>query len=551
MSLKKFLPLLVVFSFLAAPLLATPSFKVRFGDDLRAGAVDGRLIVVVSTRDRGEPRFHVNWGLNTAQSFGVTVDGWKPGQVTTVDGSAIGHPLHDLSQLPPGRYEVQALLNVYETFQRADGKTVKLPADNGEGQQWSRSPGNLFSEPQSIEIKEDSVIELTLSKEIPPIDPPEESEYVRHFSMKSELLSEFWGRDVVLNAIVVVPHRFDENKEARYPVFYNQGHFPSSQRAIYEELPNLEEVSDRRRAFMEPRVEFSKAWQSGEIEPALIVYTQHPTPYYDDSYGLNSANMGPYGDALTKEFYPALERAFRGHGESWARILYGGSTGGWMSIAQQIFYPDFFGGAWGFCPDPLDFHAFQLINVYDDSNAFFDVGTFKKIPRGIGRSGSGHMFTTVEDFTRQEQVLGTHGRSGGQLDAFHATFGPVGDDGYPRPLWHPLSGEIDREVAEYWNANFDLTAKLQREWEAIGPALVGKLHVTMGTKDTFYLDTAATMMEAYLEATGEEGNGVAYEGSFVYGDNEPHCYTATPSGQTLEQFYWPTWIKQTESMRSR
>ena len=530
---------------------AAPSFKVSLDPALGSDPVDGRLIIAVSVREEGEPRFHVGWRLTTAQSFGVTVDGWTPGESAMVDQTAIGHPLHDLSQLPPGLYNVQAILNVYETFQRGDGKTLKLPADNGEGQQWSRSPGNLYSEPMQVTIDGDSVVELQLTKRIPEIDPPQDTPFVRHFSMKSELLSTFWGRDIVLKAIVVVPHGFDEESDQHYPVLYNQGHFPSRQRALIEQIPDLESMSPRRRRFMEPRIEFSKQWMAGELPKALIVYTQHPTPYYDDSYGLNSANMGPYGDALTQEFYPALEKAFRGHGEAWGRILFGGSTGGWMSIAQQIFYPDFFGGAWGFCPDPLDFHAFQLINVYEDNQAFYDVGPFKKMPRGIGRSGSGHIFTTVEDFTRQEQVIGTHGRSGGQMDAFHATFGPTTEEGYPRPLWDPLTGVIDREVADYWVENYDLTAKLAREWETIGPKLVGKLHITMGTKDTFYLETATEMMEAFLVTTEEEGNGPAWDGSVVYGDNAPHCYTATPSGEAMEAYYLPIWIKHVEAMRSR
>jgi len=161
-----------------------------------------------------------------------------------------------------------------------------------------------------------------------------------------------------------------------------------------------------------------------------------------------------------------------------------------MALAQQIFYPEYFGGAWGFCPDPVDFHAFQLVNVYTDKNAYFDIGPFQKLPRPVGRLRNDHIFTTLEDFSRQETVLGTRGRSGGQMDAFHATFGPAGPDGYPAQLWNPETGEINPEVARYWREHFDLTATLQRDWERLGPRLVGKLHITMGTKDTFYLDAA-------------------------------------------------------------
>ena len=238
-----------------------------------------------------------------------------------------------------------------------------------------------------------------------------------------------------------------------------------------------------------------------------------------------------------------LEKEFRAVGEPWARILYGGSTGGWMSLAQQILYPKFFGGAWGFCPDPVDFHAFQLTDVYEDDNVFYDRGPFKQVVRGLGRSTSGHMFATNEDVTRREEIIGPRCRSGGQIDAFQATFGPVAEDGYPARLWNPLTGDIDPDVATYWREHYDLTAILRRDWKTIGPDLAGKLHVTMGSKDTFYLDAAAYLMRDFLETTGDEGNEPAYGGTFVFGDNEPHCYTATPDGLSTEQHYLPIFVE--------
>jgi hypothetical protein len=184
-----------------------------------------------------------------------------------------------------------------------------------------------------------------------------------------------------------------------------------------------------------------------------------------------------------------------------------------------------------------------LTDVYEDDNAFYDRGPFKQIVRGLGRSGSGRMFATYEDFSRREEVIGPRCRSGGQLDAFQATFGPVAEDGYPARLWDPLTGDIDAAVAEYWREHYDLTAILQRDWETLGPDLAGKLHITMGTKDTFYLDTAAYLMLDFLETTGQEDNEPAYGGTFVFGDNEPHCYTATPDGKSLEQHYLPIFVE--------
>jgi hypothetical protein len=294
---------------------------------------------------------------------------------------------------------------------------------------------------------------------------------------------------------------------------------------------------------------FYQEWTAKRLPKMLVVLTQHATPYYDDSYGVNTANMGPYGDALTKEFYPALERRFRAIGEPWARVVYGGSTGGWMTLAQQIFYPEFFGGAWGFCPDPVDFHAFQLIDVYNDTNAYYDIGPFARLPKPLGRQRNDHVLATMESFSQQEAILGTHGRSGGQLDAFHATFGPVGRDGYPAKLWDVETGEIDKNVARHWTENYDLTAILQRGWERLGPRLIGKLHVTMGTKDTFYLDAATRRMEQFLENTKLPGKGPYYGGSFEYGNNEPHCWAGKiPEGQTLETHYLPIFAEHMRKM---
>ena len=529
---------------LSTSVWAGPTFRVRFSEQVRVEPVDGRVIVIVAASDSGEPRFQVGWTLGTAQVAGYTVDGWKPGEPVTIDDSALGHPLADLGELPAGTYHVQAVLNVWETFHRGDGHVVKVPADNGEGQQWNRSPGNLFSEPIEVEIGPDSTIDLELTEVIPPIEPPQDTPFVRHISMQSKMLSEFWGKPVFIRAIVVVPYGFDDNPDARYPVLYNQGHFPSQQRVLIEDPPSLDEVDARTRRFLEPRIAFTKEWTEGRLPRVLVVHTQHPTPFYDDSYGVNSANTGPYGDALTQEFYPYLEKEFRAVGEPWARILFGGSTGGWMSLAQQVFYPRYFGGAWGFCPDPVDFHAFQLTDVYEDDNAFYDRGPFKQVIRGLGRATSGHMFATYEEFTRREEVIGPRCRSGGQLDAFQAAFGPVAEDGYPARLWDPLSGDIDPDVAAYWRENYDLTAILKRDWKTLGPDLAGKLHVTMGTKDTFYLDTAAYRMQEFLETTGQDGNEPAYGGTFVFGDNEPHCYTATPDGKSMLQHYLPIFVER-------
>ena len=525
---------------------AAPSFEVKFTTGARATPVDGRLIVVISKALEGEPRSQVSWGLRTQQVFGVDVDGWKADDPVRVGPDTLGHPLRSLRELTPGKYNVQAVLNVYETVRRADGRVLKVPLDDGEGQSWSRSPGNLFSKASVVEITSDSHVALEMTEVIPPIEAPKDTKYVKHVRILSKLVSEFWGRPMYLGAIVVVPEGFDEHPEQRYPVAFQQGHFPFDYREFREGAPGGRGPGRQRAQAMH---RFYQDWAAGRLPKMLVVLTQHATPFYDDSYGVNSANMGPYGDALTQELYPYIEKQFRGIGEPWARVLYGGSTGGWMTLAQQIFYPEYFGGAWGFCPDPVDFHAFQMVDVYKDTNAYYDEGPFQSYPKLVGRMPNDHILATMEDFSRQEYVLGTHGRSGGQMDAFHATFGPMGADGYPAPLWDPLTGKIDQEVAQYWRERYDLTAHMQRDWERIGPKLTGKLHVLMGTKDTFFLDAATRRMEEFLESTKMPMKGPYYGGTFVYGEGKPHCWAGDiPEGQTLTGHYLPIFAEHMRKM---
>jgi len=510
----------ILLAFLATlSLAAEPGFQIRLSPAIRQAPVDGRLIVVVSKKMDGEPRFQVSWGLETQQIFGIDVDGWKPGDSVEMRGNVMGAPLHTLADLPPGKYNVQAVLNVYETFRRADGHVLKLHPDHGEGQRWNRSPGNLYSKPQQVEVAATSLTRLELTEVMPAIDPPKDTKYIRHVRIESRLLTQFWGRPVFLSASVLVPRDFDDSTQ-RYPVAFFQDHFSGDFRGFRETPP----TGNGEHGFEAIAYEFYQDWTSGRLPRMLLVVTDHATPYYDDSYGVNTANAGPYGDALTQELYPVIEKQFRAIGEPWSRVLFGGSTGGWMTLAQQIFYPEYFGGAWGFCPDPVDFHAFQQTDLYTDKNAYFDQGPFERFPKMVGRLRNDHVLATMESFSRQEVVLGSRGRSGGQLDAFHATFGPTDAEGYPAKLWDSETGAIDPEVAKYWREHYDLTALLERDWERLGPKLQGKLHVTMGTKDTFYLDAAAHRMEQFLESTKQPGKGPYYGGSFEFGDNEPHCY---------------------------
>ena len=218
----------------------------------------------------------------------------------------------------------------------------------------------------------------------------------------------------------------------------------------------------------------------------IIIEIQHANPYYDDSYAVNSANLGPYGDAITYELVPFIEKQFRGIGKGWARFMYGGSTGGWEALAAQIFYPDEYNGAWGACPDPIDFRAYTVVNIYEHKNAYYAEAPWKQMPRPGKRNYLGELAATIEEMNHMELALGTNSRSGGQWDIWQAVYSPVGKDGYPKPIWDKLTGKIDHSVAEYWREHYDLGHILKRDWKKLGPKLEGKLHIYVGEADNYY-----------------------------------------------------------------
>jgi hypothetical protein len=516
-------------------------FEVVFNSAVRAEPVDGRLILMLSTHDGSEPRFQITSGLDTQLAFAVDVDGMAPGHKHAIGKDAFGYPLESLDDVPAGEYIVQALIHVYETFHRSDGHVVKLPMDQGEGQQWNRSPGNLYSTPVKMRVdpKSDSVLTVELDEVIPPIDPPRDTQYIKHVRIESKLLTEFWGQPMHLGAVVLLPAGFDEHPDARYPLMINQGHFRQTFTEFSESPPppSLEGYS---RSRAESSYKLYQDWTSGRLPRMLIMLIQHANPYYDDSYGVNSANVGPYGDAIVEELIPYVEQRFRAIGEPWARVLFGGSTGGWIALAEQILYPDFFGGAWGFCPDGIDFRGYQQVNIYEDSNAYWLDSEWKKVPRGSRREVDGTMTLTMRSENYYELVLGEKARSGGQWDIWQAVYGPVGADGYVLPIWDKRTGTIDREVADYWHENYDLRYILERDWNTLGPKLVGKLHIKVGDMDNYYLERGVRYMEEFLESTKYPGRGPYYGGSIEYGDGYGHCYSGgapAPPDQLRSNYY--------------
>ena len=512
---------------------------VTLDGSVAAEPLDGRLVLVLSTRDDGEPRFHVTDGPAAQPVFGVDVEGWAPGASTAFTDTVFGFPLERLGEIPPGTYRAQAILNRYETFQRSDGHTVKLPPDRGEGQQWARKPGNLYSAVTDFTVDADgagSSLDLVLDQVIPELPDPKslETEWVKYVRIRSELLSDFWGTDMYLGAWVLLPDGFDEHPEARYPLAIWHGHFPASFSAMRVEPPDTTEpcvysarfdLDCYNRIQQEYQHELYRQWTSPDFPRHLVVEIQHPTPFYDDSYAVNSANNGPYGDAIMRELIPHIEEQFRGIGEGWARFAYGGSTGGWEAMAVQVFYPDDFNGAYVACPDPIDFRAYTVVDLYEDENAYWIESDFKRTPRPGRRDYLGHVSATMQEMSHLELVLGTRTRSGQQWDVWESVYSPVGDDGYPRRIWDKMTGEIDREVAEYWRENYDLVHIMRRDWETLGPKLEGKLHIYVGEMDNYYLNNAVYLAEEFLEGTTDP----YYGGEVAYGARDEHCWNGDPT----------------------
>lgn len=507
-----------------------PRFSVTFPAARSSAPIDGRVLVYLSADTTKEPRFGASDAVTTAQVTGVDVDGWRPGAPVTVDGTAFGYPVESLRDLPPGRYRVQAMVNRYQTFRRADGHVVKLPPDRWEGQQPTRKPGNLYSPPVTVTIGATSRVALELTEEIPPVADfaAQETPYVKYVRIRSERLSTFWGTDMYLAAWVTLPEGFEAHPGARYPLVINHGHFPSTPSGWRETPPDTTLVPDFSTRFnlrgynriqQELAYQLFKDWTGPGFPRMLLVEIQHATPFYDDSYAVNSANNGPYGDAITYELIPEIERRFRGIGQGWARFTFGGSTGGWEAMAVQMFYPDEFNGAWIACPDPIDFRHYTTVNIYSDRNAYHTEGAFRRTKRPAQRNYLGHITATVEDMNRRELALGTRTRSGDQFDVWESVYSPVGPDGYPARLWDKRTGVIDTAVAHYWQEHWDLSYILQRDWAILGPKVRGKLRLYVGDMDNYYLNNAVYEVEKFLRSANPPADAVV-----DYGDRDEHCW---------------------------
>ncbi len=479
-----------------------PKIEIAFAKQTRAEPVTG-MVYVAFSRDNRQTSI-AQTGPTGSPLFSVYVDALSPDAPVAVDTRARGYPVTSLGEIPPGDYYVQPFVNVYTRFPRADGKTVWLHMDQWEGQDWKRSPGNLYGDPVKIMFDPQSAttITLTADKVIPPIQVPPETDFVKRIRIQSRILTAWWGQPIFIGATVLLPKDYDKHPDAHYPVNYQQGHF-----------------SLRAPGGFGSGGDFDKFWLADDTARFIYVTLQHPSPYYDDSYGVNSANNGPFGDAIMQELIPEIEQRFRVIREPWARMLSGGSTGGWIALAHQIFYPDFYGGTFASCPDAVDFRYHQIVDIYKDANAYYIDKGWMRVERPNERQPDGNIRSTMKDENLYELVVGDKSRSGGQWDIWEATYSPSGADGYPKRLWNKATGDIDKTVAEAWR-KYDLRHILETNWATLGPKVAHKLHVYVGDMDSFYLNDAVEKLNEFLVKAAAP----AFTGEVVFQRRAPHCW---------------------------
>ena len=507
----------------AASAAATIRFNVSFSSGVHATPLDGRLLVIVSPTNDSEPRLQADagWVTEGPPLWGKDVNDMTPGMKVVVGGAGTyGYPLTSFDKLAPGDYYVQALLNVYTTFHRSDGSVVKLHLPGGDGNDLFISPGNLVSTPKLVHLdpSRGGTFALKLDRVLQPIERvppggttqqgnPVDTEHVRHIKIKSALLSKFWGRSMYIGANVLLPEGYDDpaNANVHYPVEWDQGHFTTGNFWGFDE------------SLADP---FSQWWVSGAAPKVIIIDIRHENPFYDDSYAVNSANLGPYGDAIAKELIPAVDRSFRIISARWARTIGGPSTGGWEAAAQMIFYPELYSGAWMVSPDPLTFGRLQLVDIYNDANAYFVGDPSAGIAQPAYRDDSGAVVETMEQQNQWALALGTHGRSGlGAWDIYQAAFGPQGKDGYPAPIWDKEAGTIDHAVAEQWR-RVDLADYLQRNWATVGPLVAGRMFFYCGLADNFYYNYPTQLFQDLTKGLTDPKPGF----TFRYGPHGVHVW---------------------------
>jgi hypothetical protein len=477
----------------------TLRFEVTRDAARTEGLENGRVLVSIGAKGSARPVFGSGQtGMDAAPVLGRDAQAFAPGKSVTLDqGSAI-FPIESLSKLPAGDYAVQALF--------ASNRDLRS----------LNSARNLFSDPVAVHLDpaKGGTIKLVLTHAVPPEEMPKDTESVKYIKLQSKLLTAFHGRPIYLRAGVVLPLGYAQEPARRYPLRVHIGGFGTRYTAV-----------DR---MMREGSGFRRLWATADAPRFLTLVLDGDGPY-GDPYQVNSANNGPYGDAVTQELIPEVERLYRGVGQPYARVLDGGSTGAWVSFALQVFYPDFFNGTWPSSPDPLDFRAYELIDIYKDKNAYLNPYGFE---RASARTLTGDTRFTMRHEVQMENVRGdgdSYAFSGGQWGAWNAVFSPRGADGKPVLLWNPQTGVIDHTVAEQWK-KYDMRLYMEANWKTLAPKLRGKIHLWVGEADDYFLNNAVHLLDASLAKADPP-----FVGEIYYGPGKGHTWYGITDRQILDQ----------------
>lgn len=520
-----------------------PRIEISFPAAIRAQPLTGRVFLMISRKREPEVRLQ-SYGVNSPEFLGADVTQWQPGKVLAVGDDALGYPFRRISELPPGEYYLQAAAVVYREYPRTDGHTI-WALDQWNGQQFNNSPGTLYSAVAKIDLRVASpaAIHLELNQIVPPAPEPVDTDWVKHVKIQSKLLSDFWGRPIYIGAVVLLPRGYHSDHDLRYPVIYQQqAHFSGLPPFDFmtEDRPEGRERHRREcRGACETGYEFYRTWISGSFPKVIAVALQHPTPFADFSSAMNSANNGPYGDAIVKELIPYLDEHFRTIPAAHARLIVGKSMGGRDALALQLHYPESFGGAWIFYPWAISCANYGTLDIYQRDNAFeiktsdspawygfWSEPEWSPLDRASGRTVDGQTLTTFRQESWHDAVV--QPRTGGESGGDDAVFGPVAQDGLPRPLWDRFSGAINSEVAQYWKQNGDLFQYAQTNWATLAPKLHGKLHFYVGEMDEYYRQRGVHQFESFLRTARPSASA-----TFEYAPLGGHGWQPMSNGELL------------------
>jgi hypothetical protein len=452
-----------------------PTFRVSVAPGLAGQALSGRLIVMMSNQLGAAGKLAPSFGPDAHSVWlaAKEVHDLTPQTPVDLDPDELAYPAA-FCTAPTGNYKISAVLDVDHTF----------------AYYYDASEGDLLSPTteQNFDPSTNQRISLTLEerKTDPPLQLPPHTEL---FDFLSPSLSEFWGRPIHMRGVVVVPPSYGTSKN-RYPTVYMTHGFGADMNYL------AGRVATNTNQQMEDKKIPEMIW--------VLLLQASPTGTHEFA---DSVNNGPWGKALTTELIPYLEKKYRMDARPSGRLLTGHSSGGWSALWVQVSHPGFFGGTWPTAPDPVDFRNFTLIDI-----------TKPPLPNFFHRDdGSPLMFIrmggkdtqSLEDLALQERVLGEYG---GQLASFEWVFSPRGKDGRPMPLFDRGTGTIDPEVAEYWEKHYDIANLLRTNWKKIGPLLNGKIHLTVGTADTFHLDAPARLLEQTIKDLGGKASFTYLEG---------------------------------------